>query len=382
MKYFVAICILIFGSTTFAGQVEIRLFGSAGCEQCERVEFGILREAQELYPDAVLAKTLIDDIEGFKELLKLEEKYGDDRNESVKVFVGMFPDYVRCLAGVDEIEAELIGALADAEAQTIATVSLQKPVDSATAESSAEDFALRRIEQFTIGAVITAGLLDGINPCVFSTLVFFMGLLAASQVKGHRLLIIGLSFCFGSFVMYTAMGFGALQLLRSFWGFEVIQSSIKWLMVAAMAYFSFDAFRGMYQMKKNYAGVGDTCSLPVGVMGRIHRAVSSGLNARYLVPGAFGAGLVVTAFESMCTGQVYVPTLVLIIKSGVSELTGWLYLLLFNIACITPLLIIFVLVYNGMNFSLFEQWSQKNARQSKLLLALFFLTMGIVMIVI
>jgi len=246
-----------------AHPLEIRLFGSTGCPQCEQVENGVIHEVRQLYPELIYSKTLTDDIEGFKKLLTLEEQYGDDRNESVKVFVGYFTDktpegdnpnaktqgrkgsFVKCLAGVDEIEAELLQAISKSatnntqeQSGDILSGSFVNSVANEK-EATAEELAQKRVERFTIGAVIAAGLIDGVNPCVFSTLVFFMGLLAASQVRGRKLLVIGLSFCFGSFVMYTSMGFGLLQLLRSFWGFEIIQSAIKWLMVSAMAWFAF-----------------------------------------------------------------------------------------------------------------------------------------------
>ena len=54
-----------------AAELEIRLFGSTGCKQCERVQHGIVQEARSLYPQIKYSKTLIDDVEGFKQLLAL-----------------------------------------------------------------------------------------------------------------------------------------------------------------------------------------------------------------------------------------------------------------------------------------------------------------------
>ena len=435
IKYLVLIILILSSELTQGKSIELRLFGSSGCEQCERVEHGVIRDVQELYPDIAITKILTDNVEGFKKLLQLEALYGDDRNESVKAFVGDFnaktqgsKGTVICLSGVDEIEAQLIQTISNFEqGKELATLSVRNanaisnsevkskelttkvtkntkglfeknlessgilvekeddksltkekdsvvfmPSVSKKENKTSEELAQKRVERFTIGAVITAGFLDGVNPCVFSTLVFFIGLLVASQVKGRRLLIIGLSFCFGSFVMYTTMGFGILSLLHSLWYFKIIQSTIKWLMVSTMGYFAIITFCDAYQLRKQGTIAWETCSLPVGIIGKIHRAIQSGINTKYLIPSAFGAGVMVTAFESICTGQVYVPTLVLIIKSGVSQLTGWVYLLLFNIACITPLLLIFICVYNGINLSKFEQWATKNALISKLLLAIFF----------
>ena len=379
-----------------AAELEIRLFGSTGCEQCERVQHGIVQEARSLYPQIKYSKTLIDDVEGFKQLLALEEKFGDDRNESVKVFIGYFPHSVQVLAGVAEIEQHLIEQCiqfvditsqkkltsASFSADHHGTVAINKSSLTSEETSSSLSFARQRVDQFTLWAVISAGFIDGINPCVFSTLVFFMSLLAASQVTGRRLLSVGLSFCFGSFVMYTTMGFGLLQIMRSFWGFSIMQTSMQLIVVAVLGWFAFDSFRSAYRFSKNNLNIGDSCNLPLGIVGKIHRAIRQGIGTKNLVAGAFGCGLVVTAFESICTGQVYVPTLVLIIQSDPTPILSWFYLLLFNISCITPLLLIFIMVYRGVRFEVFETWTKKNVRSSKILLGTFFIIMGLLIVLI
>ena len=62
--------------------------------------------------------------------------------------------------------------------------------------------------------IIVAGLIDGINPCVFSTLVFFMSLLAVAKIKGRKLLLTGSAYCTACFITYFLMGFGVLNALR------------------------------------------------------------------------------------------------------------------------------------------------------------------------
>ena len=46
MKLTVSIFLLLFCMVAFGEQIEIRMFGSTGCPQCERVENGIIKEDQ------------------------------------------------------------------------------------------------------------------------------------------------------------------------------------------------------------------------------------------------------------------------------------------------------------------------------------------------
>ncbi len=377
-KHILLIFLLLSISRVYGQKIEIYLFGGAGCKQCKKLESGIISKARKLYPKIVYHKIITDDIEGFKKLIRFEKKYNDERNKFVKVFVGNFPVKVSCLAGEKEINARLlqeISKLMNMKQAETNIISTEKNVNAKT-------IAQKRLERFTISAVISAGLLDGINPCVFSTMVFLMGLLAGIGVKGRRMLMTGLAFCFGSFIMYTSMGFGILQALRMLDGFTIVQVIIKSLMVLAMAYFAIIAFRDAVQLRKNGYIEGETCNLPIGIIGKIHKIIRNGLSGRWIIPGAFGCGMIITLFESMCTGQVYVPTLLFLIRSGVSELTSWFYLILFNIACIFPLVTVFILVYRGLQFESIEKIFRRNLFREKIIIVCFFVTMGILLAVL
>ena len=63
-----------------------------------------------------------------------------------------------------------------------------------------------------------AGLIDGINPCVFAGLVFLASLLVSSRIGGRKILVIGLAYCLGSFVCYFPMGLGFIGILNALIG--------------------------------------------------------------------------------------------------------------------------------------------------------------------
>lgn len=85
--------------------------------------------------------------------------------------------------------------------------------------------------------------------------------------------------------------------------------------------------------------------------------------------------MLVTALESVCTGQMYVPTLIVMVKSGMSK--AWYYLLLYNLMFITPLVVVFILTYFGLRTQTLLDWSKKNVVVSKVLLGSFFLILAV-----
>ena len=101
-----------------------------------------------------------------------------------------------------------------------------------------------------------------------------------------------------------------------------------------------------------------------------------------LALGGLVVGGLVTALESVCTGQVYVPTMVLVIKSGGLASQAWSYLLLYNAMFVVPLVLVFVLTFMGMRTQTLLEWSKKNVVFSKVLLGLFFLAMAVLIAVL
>ena len=109
--------------------------------------------------------------------------------------------------------------------------------------------------------------------------------------------------------------------------------------------------------------------------------MKKGLNYHFLLPGVFGVGILVTAIESVCTGQVYIPTLVLLTKECGAGV--WLfYLLLYNLAFIIPLLIVFAIAWHGTKTLTFFNWSKRHLVYSKIALGLFFIFMAIIMLLL
>jgi len=90
-----------------------------------------------------------------------------------------------------------------------------------------------------------------------------------------------------------------------------------------------------------------TLRIPLRLRLRINRVIREGAQARAFIPIALVTGFVVSIIELACTDQVYLPTIIFVM--GMPEVQGqaFFYLLLYNLAFILPLVVVFGLAYFG-----------------------------------
>ena len=318
---------------------EAWIFGGMNCPGCNHLKAVLLPSLFDGLPARVVMAAL-DRKENLLLLLKLEERLGlDGKNSKTPVLYWRN----RLIYGNDAVTA------------MIEDPSLRpEPVDGGldqsflceNVEDSERDLARRRAEQATMATVLVAGLIDGINPCAISTLVFLMSLLAVSKIGGGRLLLIGATYCVAGFMTYLAIGLGLFNFLRMLEGFGHVRSVINLSMGAALVFFSFLSFRDAWRFMRSGSSGDVSLKLPDGVRDRIHGVMKRGLALRYIVPGFFLVGVAVTVLESVCTGQVYLPTLALLAKTEAGSRLRWLLpLVAYNLMFIVPLVAVFLSVY-------------------------------------
>ena len=66
----------------------------------------------------------------------------------------------------------------------------------------------------SLGVVLSAALIDGVNPCAFATIIFFLSYLHIARRSRREILQVGAAFIIGVFVTYFAMGAGLIQLME------------------------------------------------------------------------------------------------------------------------------------------------------------------------
>jgi cytochrome c biogenesis protein CcdA len=356
----------LLGKAVSAAEPRVEFFFEPGCEDCEQIEDKILPQLESRLGAAFqLVRVDIGVESNLVHLLQLEHQTGYAGPERAYLVFNGQHAFGNPLNDPDAFFRKLKELLKV----------VPEPLPSADTDV---DTVYNRFGTMTLPVVLLAGMLDGINPCAISTLIFFMSLLAVSRVRSRQLISLGVSFCLASFVTYFALGFGLLRFLHLFSGFTVLRSTVEWAMSGLLLAFAFLSFRDALRFRKSGDGKDVSLQLSVGMKKRIHSVMRRGLKTRHLILGGLMIGIAVTALESVCTGQMYVPTLVLILKkSNPFESRAWFYLLAYNSLFVLPLVVIFVAFYFGLKTETLLRWSRKNVVFSKTLIGLFFIAMAL-----
>ncbi|MBC7249051.1 MAG: hypothetical protein H5T62_02110 [Anaerolineae bacterium] len=356
--------------------IALAYFTKVGCQECDRVSIA-LRALQNLYPALQVETFEIETNGALAEWLGEQHGVPEDRRLlTPAVFIG---DDV--LIG-DEVTYDKLKALIEHYAATGAEATWAD--FDPTQQSAAEQSLIERFRSFGVMAIVGAGLVDGINPCAFTTVIFFISYLALTGRKGWEIIATGLAFTLGVFIVYVALGLGLFKVLEAIPFFQGTMSALRTVifvltgvlcLVLAVA-----AFQDFLKARKGQTK-GMTLSLPDRWRMQINRVIRTGARRRAFVPAAFVTGLLVSLIELACTGQVYWPTIVFVMQVPELRARAFLYLLIYNLAFILPLVIVFILAYLGLTTAerlgkLLRRWMWA----IKLVTAMFFLAIAVLVL--
>jgi cytochrome c biogenesis protein CcdA/thiol-disulfide isomerase/thioredoxin len=339
--------------------IWVSYFYQVGCQACSRVQTD-LEYVRTKYPQLIVEEYNVYDHVDFAQWLA--ERAGREDVQTPAVFVG-----ADALIGEAEITPQNLEALAEKYAATGA----EKPI----AQFEAADAARTTLPG--IMTVVFAGLVDGLNPCAFATLIFFVSYLTLSGRKGREVLVVGVAFTLGVFTAYLVVGMGFYKVLDLLGG--VLTTLGRWvyaltgLLCAVLAILSFRDF-----LKAREGEIGDMAlNLPHKLRMRINAVIRKGRKSRAFVLGSFATGLAVSLLELACTGQVYLPTIIFVMSQPQMRVRAFLYLVIYNLLFILPLVVVFVLTYYGTGSKQLTQFLQRRAATVKLGLTVLFATLAV-----
>lgn len=239
-------------------------------------------------------------------------------------------------------------------------------------------------------AIIGAGLIDGINPCAFAVIIFFLSFLTLQGYGRRALALIGSSFILAVFLTYFLIGLGIFDLLYRLEGFWLVSRTLNVTIGALSLVFGVLSLYDAWKFKKSGQTEGMILQLPKAVKNQIHAVIgryyrrpkdsSAGTpsveSLARLVVSALVTGFLVSLLESICTGQTYIPTVTFVLKTTPMKLEALGYLLLYNLMFILPLVVILCAGLAGTSASHFSRLMQRHLFLIKLLLAFLFLGLG------
>lgn len=190
----------------------------------------------------------------------------------------------------------------------------------------------------SIPLVLLAGIVDGINPCACAVIILFLAVLMGVRER-RRIFSIGITFAGGVFFFYLLAGIGIFPFSKH--SLIVTLISTIFAVLAVMS--------GIVLIKRTLFPA--HCWMREKVE-KTHRLYD--IYAEYTFPLLFILGLLSGVLEIPCTGSIYVSILDLI-SFRVNIEQGLIYLLLYNLAFIIPVLIITGLAYYALPKDLKEE---------------------------
>ena len=316
--------------------IRITYFHKRGCQKCARAS-DILKRLKTEYPQVVV-----------------DMRYANENRELLEAMGGLYnvPEVKRLTTPAVFIGDEyLLDELDEARLEAVVGKYLSTGVASRLSEAEektddAESEIVKRFSALGTLAVAGAGLLDGINPCAFATIVFFISYMSLVGRERKEMLIAGGAFAAAVFTTYLLMGMGALKFLSFLNEFTVVAKCVY--LLAAIGTFTL-AFLSLYDAIKARRGKVKEMSLqlPKSLKLRIHKVIREQTRTSGVIIGALVIGFAISALELVCTGQVYLPTITFVMGVEGMRPNALSYLVLYNLMFVTPLLVVFGFVYWG-----------------------------------
>jgi cytochrome c biogenesis protein CcdA len=356
---------------------KLLFFYSENCHACQKTKHEVMPEIEREFIDKIIIEYLdTADLNNYQLMLALKEKYKCLESGVPSAFIdGQF------IVGFPQIKEKLKSTI---------LVTLEKERIEEFRRLPGFDL-VKQFLSFGALAIAVAGLLDGINPCAFTVIVFFISFLALQGYRRRELAIIGLAFIFAVFLTYVLIGLGIFNFLYAFSKFYLITKVLYYIIALSCFVLGGFALYDIWLFKKTGQTEGLILQLPKVIKQRIHSVIgmyyrktqeekstdAPAPKLSRLIASAFVTGFLVSLLESVCTGQLYVPTITFVLKETSLRLRALAYLLFYNIMFILPLGVILLLALFGTTQQGFSRFIKAHLPAVKLSMAILFFALGV-----
>jgi len=355
-------------STPSSGNYPVYLayFYEPGCHDCDKAKI-VLKDISAKYPDNIILKSfdisLPENVELAEALGELYQMPEEERLLVPVLFLG--DDYLfRSAITFDNLD-ELIQKYSTAE--TISPWEKVKEKNLAVQER-----LIDRFQSFGLAAVAVSALIDGINPCAFASIIFFISYLTLINRKGREILWVGGIFTLSVFLTYFLIGTGALKMITSL-SFLPLVRKIFVLVTAVLALIlGVVSLYDYLQFKRKGTTKDAKLQLPSFLKNMIHSAIRKNIRLSNYILMAAVTGFIVSLLELVCTGQIYLPIITFISTIPDLKVNALFYLLFYNLMFIVPLVLVFSFTYWGTTSVQWTTLTQKNFGKIKMAMTLLF----------
>jgi len=346
--------------------VYLAYFYEVGCHDCDKVKV-ILKDISSKYSDNLIIESfdinLTENMELAESLGELYQMPEEERLLVPVIFIG--DDYLfRSAITYDNLE-KLI--------QKYLVIENIPPWERVKEKDlTAQERLIARFQSFGLAAVAVSGLIDGINPCAFATIIFFISYLTLINRKGRDILWVGGMFTLSVFLTYFLIGTGALKMITSLSFLPLVRKIFVLVTAIIVLILGIVSLYDYFQFKKKGTTKDAKLQLPPFLKKMIHSTIRKNVRLSNYVLMAGVTGFLVSLLELACTGQIYLPTIMFISSIPDMKINALFYLLFYNLMFVIPLIAVFSFTYWGTSSAQLATLTQKNFGKIKIAMALLF----------
>lgn len=316
----VALVVVLLPAAT-GDNTQITVITSPGCTKCAAAERA-LAEVLADYEESTFEEVFFSSEEGHR-IIK-EHKVKDVPSIIIGYSVIGYKDY-----GGNESRLKIL-INAALQGENITLQSEDDPDSNLDVEAALQDLNLS-----SAVTVFAAGLLAGFNPCLLAILAFLASTVLASSGRRRDLLTMIAFFSLGIFVVYYIFGVGLFNILQ-----EKSTAAAFRLVLAAVL-----LILGLMQMEdaRRLNAGRDSLFRTDWAMKYVHGALASKRLSSYFLLGAL-----FSLVKAPCVGAVYIAIIGVISSQGYSS-SGLIYLMMYNLGIVLPVLLLGVIMALGMS---------------------------------
>ena len=233
------------------------------------------------------------------------------------------------------------------------------------------------LSSLSILEITGLALVDSVNPCAIAVLILLLStFFMRNPNKRYKLLLAGFAFALGIFVFYFMIGIFLLLGIKSALAITDLRNVYIYT-----AFGVFSIVLGLLNLKDyfHYGILGFTMEVPMRWKPKMGATLDMIVLKLASIPGAFIAGVAVTAFLLPCITGPYIVAGSLL--SGLNIFDASLWLAFYNFLFVLPMLIITTIIFFG--FSSIEKASEfreRNVKKLHLIAGILLIIVGAIML--
>ncbi len=212
-----------------------------------------------------------------------------------------------------------------------------------------------------LGLIIINGLIDSFNPCAIGIFLIFLSMLFMMKKERAKIFQISLAYILAIYILYLLIGMGLIRVIF-FLGIPHLITFIGAIIIVLIGILSIKDYffpNSMFSTK-----------IPYGARQLI---LKWAYKASW--PAAAVVGVLVGISGFPCAGGIYVATLGLLSQKA-TFIQGFLYLLLYNLMFVMPLIVIYAVTANQKVAMKMLDWQEREKNHLKLIMGLIMVVLG------